>query len=73
MIGDFLNTNAGQIIISIILGVGLASLFRKVCSGNSCVVIQGPKKSETEKFYYKLNDDCYKYNSYVAPCNGQQS
>ena len=33
-----LNTEVGQRIVSIILGLGLASIFRKVCSNNNCLV-----------------------------------
>jgi hypothetical protein len=73
MIKDFLNSNHGQIIISIILGLGLAAIFRKVCTGNSCIVIQGPSKQEIDKYYYKLNDDCYKYTPFTVPCDVKQS
>ena len=72
MIKDFLNTNTGQIIVSIILGLGLATIFRKVCSGNSCIVVQGPKKSDIDKYYYKVNGDCFKYSPYAAPCDNSK-
>ena len=32
-----LNTHLGRIIISILLGLGLASLFRKVCTDKNCI------------------------------------
>ena len=48
-----LNTDLGRKIISIILGLGFASMFRKVCESNSCLVIKGPKVKEMEK-YIKL-------------------
>jgi len=70
MISDFLNSKTGQILISVILGFGLAAVFRKVCNNNNCVVIDGPSVSETNKFTYKLEDGCYKYTPYVIPCNG---
>ncbi len=69
MIKDLLDTNYGQIILSIILGVGLATIFRKVCQGNSCLVIKGPALEEVNKYYYKMEDDCYKYKPYAAKCN----
>ena len=69
MIKNFINSKNGQIILSIILGLGLAAVFRKVCAGNNCVVIQGPKKSDIEKYYYKMNSDCFKYTPYPAPCD----
>lgn len=68
MIGKFLESKAGQIIISIILGFGLATIFRKVCKDNNCIMIQGPKVSEVNKYFYKIDDNCYKYTPYVTPC-----
>ena len=58
----------GRILISVLLGLGLASLFRKVCSGKSCVIVQGPSPEETQKYYYKIDEDCYKYTPYVTSC-----
>jgi len=68
MIGKFLESKVGQIIISIILGFGLATIFRKVCKDNNCIMIQGPKVSEVNKYFYKIDESCYKYTPYVTPC-----
>lgn len=68
MISKFLDNHVGQIIISIILGFGLATVFRKVCKDNNCIVVTGPKISETNKYVYKIENDCYKYKPYVTPC-----
>lgn len=70
MISGFLESKIGQIIISIILGFGLATVFRKVCKDNNCVVIQGPKVSEVTKNVYKIDADCYKYTPYASACDG---
>ena len=59
----------GRIVISILLGLGLASLFRKVCSGKSCIMVKGPNVEETQKYYYKIDDDCYKYTPYMTSCD----
>lgn len=72
-IGGILRSNEGKIVISIILGFGLATLFRKVCKGNSCIVVKGPKISEVEKYYYKVDDKCFKYTPYVSPCQDNKS
>jgi hypothetical protein len=68
MITSILKTKAGSILISIILGVGIAALFRKVCNKESCIVIKGPKLKEVSEFYYKIKDDCYRYTPYVVDC-----
>jgi len=33
---NLLHTPRGQIVLSIILGLGLATIFRRVCKGNDC-------------------------------------
>lgn len=68
MISNFLENKFGQIVISIILGFGLATIFRKMCKDNNCIVIQGPKVSDINKYFYKIDEDCYKYTPYVTPC-----
>jgi hypothetical protein len=64
----FLENEAGQIMASIVLGLGLAAVFRKACHDNKCIVIKGPSLEDTKKFYYKLNDDCYKYERVDVAC-----
>jgi hypothetical protein len=68
MIAKFLDTREGQIIISIILGLGLASLFRKVCKDNNCVIIKSPKRSEVENKVFKQDDKCYTYQPKKTKC-----
>ena len=43
MIKDFLKSRRGQILISIIWGIGLAALFRRGCANNKCLIIKGTK------------------------------
>jgi hypothetical protein len=73
MIKDLLETKSGQMIISIILGLGLAAVFRQVCKGPDCIVIQSPDVKELEKYYYKLNEECYKYTPYPSACDVKRS
>jgi hypothetical protein len=69
MIEDLLNTPIGQILISVILGLGLATVFKKICKGQNCIVIQSPDIKEIEKYYYKVDDNCFKYTPYVTQCS----
>ena len=68
MLKDVLKTDTGGKLIAIILGLGLAAMFRKVCSKGTCVVIKGPSIKEVEQYHYKINDDCFKYKPYVVSC-----
>lgn len=63
-----LRSDTGRIILSIIWGLGLAMLFRRVCKGRNCIIIKGPKPSEMEGKIYKFNNKCYKYTSETTHC-----
>ena len=60
--------NIGKTIISVILGLGLATLFRKVCTDRSCIVIKGPSVKEIENKVFSLDTKCYKYKSKATSC-----
>lgn len=62
-------TELGKIFISILLGLGLASLFRKVCNDKNCIVFNGPILKDFENKIYKYDEKCYKYSTYLSPCN----
>ena len=63
-----LNTEFGSIAISVLLGIGLAALFRTACKDGKCLVISAPPRVETEKFYYKVDENCYKYTPVSTEC-----
>ena len=65
----FLNSNSGKIIVSIILGLGLASLFRKVCNERNCIVFKAPPLEELNKQTYKYNDKCVNLQATSVKCN----
>lgn len=71
MLAKIMDDPIGRIVISILLGFGLATLFRKVCSGQSCVIVKGPSPAEISKYYYKIDQDCYKYTPYQTTCDGK--
>ena len=58
----------GKILLSIIWGIGLATLFRKVCKGRSCIIMKGPKPNEVDNKVYRFNKKCYKYKAYSTTC-----
>jgi len=67
-IKDMMHTQVGSILISIILGVGLACIFRKACKDNQCIVIKGPNIQEVQNRIYKIKDKCYSYETEFADC-----
>lgn len=64
-----LNTWLGKFLISVILGLGIATLFKKACSDKSCLVFNGPILSEMDDKIYKYGEKCYKYTTTPTTCD----
>lgn len=56
-----LHSGLGKIFISILLGLGIATLFRKVCKDKNCIHFKGPLTGEVDGKVFKHGDQCYKY------------
>jgi hypothetical protein len=59
------------VILSIVWGIGLATLFASVANSRNCIIVRGELPSDIEKKvfqYADLKDKCYTYKSYIAPC-----
>lgn len=67
--GRLLHSQNGKILISIILGFGFASLFRKVCKGNNCINFYAAPLDQFNNKIYKVKDNCIKYNNYITNCD----
>jgi hypothetical protein len=67
-----MHTQFGKYIISLILGIGLASLFRKACNERNCLVFRGPAPDVVRKTIYKHNDKCYKFREDSTSCGKAQ-
>ena len=68
-LGKFLHSKTGKIIMSIILGFGLASIFRRVCKNKECLVFHAPPLEEITNKIYKSNGKCIKYKQVATKCN----
>lgn len=60
-IGRLLKSTIGRIVISILLGLGLAALFKNSCSGQNCITYHGPILGQVEGKTYQYGDKCYTY------------
>lgn len=54
--------------VSVVLGLGLATMFQRVCGDGGCVVLRGPDRAETEKYIWKSDTRCYRYSAVPAAC-----
>lgn len=69
LLKNFINTKTGTIVISIIWGLGLACLFRKVCNDRDCIEYKAPNINYVKNTIWKFNNKCYKYDTKTVKCN----
>jgi hypothetical protein len=63
------HSDVGKNIVSVILGLGLATLFRKVCNDKNCIQFNGPIIGDIEDKTFKHGDKCYKYSTQSDKCD----
>jgi hypothetical protein len=70
MIDEFLKTRTGVILLSVIWGLGLATLFKRSCGEPGCKVIEyrGPPLSDTKMTWQYGTDACYHIQPYPSDC-----
>jgi len=67
--GKFVHTKTGKTLMSLILGFGLASLFRKICKEKNCLLFYAPPMEELDDKIYKSNGKCVKYKPVATKCS----
>lgn len=68
-LGKFVHTETGRIIMSILLGFGLASLFRTVCKNKDCLIFHAPPLEQINEKIYKSGDKCVTYKPVATKCS----
>ena len=58
----------GKQFISVIVGFGLATLFRKSCEGQTCVVRVAPPITDVIGKLFNWEDGCVTYKKIDVPC-----
>lgn len=71
-LNKFFESSTGKTLLSIILGFGLASLFRTVCKDKNCMIFKSPPLEDIKDKIYKHDDKCYKYNPVPVKCNANK-
>jgi len=62
-------SDVGRIVISIILGLGLATIFRRVCKERNCLVFHAPKMNKIKGQIFKFKDKCYTFEEEIEKCD----
>ncbi len=73
-IQNIIYTDRGRLILSIILGLGLATLFRKYCKSKNCYSFIGPKQEEIRNQIFSFDSDsneCYALKENSIPCGSK--
>ena len=71
-LSKFVHSKTGRIVMSILLGFGLASLFRTVCKDKNCIIFKAPPLDEIDNKIYKQNGKCYTYTSENIKCDSNK-
>ena len=67
-IRKLVSNDSGALFISILLGLGLASAFRKVCHDRSCLVVQKISVENLKGKILKKDGKCYKWVPETITC-----
>lgn len=68
LVSKLMYTYSGQVALAVVLGMGMAGLFKKSCEGGRCVVVYGPDTSEINRTIYRVGEKCYRFKPKVAEC-----
>ena len=67
-----INSEGGKYIISIILGIGLSTLFRSACKERNCMVFRAVRPDKVENKIFKMGEQCYKYTTKSMECGKKE-
>ena len=71
-LSKFVHSTTGRYLMSILLGFGLATLFRQMCTGKDCVSFNAPPLEEIDDQTYKFDDKCYTLHKKAVQCNSKK-
>ena len=74
-VNNIMYTDRGRFILSIILGLGLASIFRNYCEGKNCYDFIGPKQNEIRDQVFSFdsgNSKCYTMREQSIKCGSKE-
>ena len=64
----FIKTKESKIIVGILFGFAVASIFRSACYGRKCIIYKAPEKEKIVNQIHKYEDKCYTYSPIDEPC-----
>ena len=70
-IQKILYSKEGRYMISILLGFGLASFFKKACNDRNCLAFFAPPVEKVKDKVFEFDDKCYQFKSRGTVCNDE--
>jgi len=67
-----IQTDKGKMLVSIILGLGLATLFRKTCGNKECMEFKGPDLKDITDKVYQYEKQCYQFKPNPVKCSSEK-
>ena len=68
-----LYSDIGKYVMSMLLGLGLATLFRKVCKERNCLVFNAAPIHKVQNQVFKFNNKCYTFDHKAEKCDGTKN
>lgn len=69
----FVHSYTGKVMMSVLLGFGLATFFRVACKGKRCRIIEAPPMEEITDQTYRFDDKCYKMEKNAIHCDKKKT
>jgi hypothetical protein len=66
---EILKHKYSKYVISIILGFGLGTLFKKTCDKDDCFIFKVPDLNNIHNQNFRYHDKCYKYTLVPGKCD----
>lgn len=64
-----LTSEPGKYFVSIILALGITSLFRRACEDRTCIRFSAPEPEKIQGKTYEYDGKCYQYRAVAKPCD----
>ena len=65
---NYFKSKQGNILFSIILAFGLASILRIACENANLVIIKGPPLENVQNKIFSFDNKCYSYKTVETSC-----
>jgi hypothetical protein len=72
LIKKMVRSSYGQVVMAVLLGFGLSTLFRKSCKEGECLDFKGPPLDKVNDHVFKFDTKCYKFTSVPATCDASK-